>query len=113
MNFKVNVNMRKIDILNARTASIPVEVNGDPAIVTGVCVIEGEGTDKQGNPCDVGYIATDKGIYGFISSVILKNMEALAEYLTDCLDNGEVCKIQFISGITNAGVEFFSFKVVE
>ena len=70
MNFKINVNMRKIDILNARTASIPIEVNGDPAIVTGVCVIEGEGTDKQGNPCDVGYIATDKGVYMALSALL-------------------------------------------
>ena len=88
-------------------------VPGVPTIISGVAIVKDGGTDKQGNPCDVGYIACEDGVFGFISTVILKNLPLLADYLTDCLENGETCTIEFITGKTSKDVEFYSFKVVD
>lgn len=111
MNFKINVNMTKKDVINAQTSSMRIAL-GVPVLVSGIAVVENGGTDKQGNPCDVGYIATDEGVFGFISSVIIKNLDLLADYLTECLNDGEECKIEFISGKTSKDVEFYSFRIV-
>ncbi len=112
MEFGLNINMRKKDIINAQAASMKISL-GAPVTVSGVAIVKDGGTDKQGNPCDVGYIACDEGVFGFISTVILKNLPLLADYLKDCLEDGEECKIEFISGKTAKDVEFYSFKVID
>lgn len=112
MIYKLNVNMRKRDIINAQTSSMKITPSDTPLVVTGIAVVQDGGTDKNGNTCDVGYIATDEGVFGFISGVMMKHIDLLADYLKDCLDEGEVCKIVFTSGKTDNG-EFFSFKIVD
>lgn len=112
MEFGINVNMTKKDIINAQTASMKICL-ATPVTVSGVAVVKDGGTDKQGNPCDVGYIACEDGVFGFISTVILKNLPLLADYLKDCLEDGEECKIEFIAGKTAKDVEFYSFKVID
>ena len=86
---------------------------GGTVLVSGVASVKYGGTDKQGNPCDVGYIACEDGVFGFISTVILKNLPLLADYLKECLEDGEECKIEFIAGKTAKDVEFYSFKVID
>ena len=109
----INVNMSKKDIFNARSASKSVKsVLGMPLIVSGCCVREGEGLDKQGNACDVGYIATNDGVYGFTSSVMLKGMSDFADYLNDALNEGEEVQIRFFAGKTNSGSEFYNFEII-
>lgn len=109
----VNVNMSKKDLINAKSASKSVkDAIGKELIVSGCAIAEGAGTDKQGNPCDVGYIATNEGVYGFTSNVILKGLEDFADYLTDSLNDGEEVKIRFFTGISKAGSEFYNFEIV-
>lgn len=112
MNFKIDVNMTMKDIINAATASKSVKSFTDPVTVTGIAIVEDGGTDRNKQPCDVGYIATDVGTFGFISGVMLKNLPLLAEYLKDCLDNGDdLPVIKFITGKTKDEQEFYSFEV--
>ena len=112
MTFKLNVNMSKKDIINAQTSSMKIVVNDQPLIVTGIAVVQDGGTNQDGTTCDVGYIATDEGVFGFISNVMMKHIDLLADYLKDCLDAGEVCKIVFTTGKTDNG-DFYSFKIVD
>ena len=114
MTTTINVNMRTKDIINAHSASNSIGMTSPEDIftVTGICVVENGGTDRQKNPCDIGYIATDKGVFGFISHVMLKSVPLLADYLKECLDNGETCEIRFLKKMTKDEQEFFSFEVV-
>lgn len=112
-NFKLNVNMSKKDIINAKTSSLKITPSDAILTVSGVAIVENGGTDIDGNCCDVGYIATDEGVFGFISNVMLRNLDLLGDYLTDCLNDGELCRIQFISGKTKEDTEFYSFRIVD
>lgn len=114
MTTTINVNMRAKDIINAQSASNSIGMTSPEDIftVTGICVVENGGTDHQKNPCDIGYIATDKGVFGFISHVMLKSVPLLADYLKDCLADGETCEIRFLKKMTKDEQEFFSFEVV-
>lgn len=113
MNFKVKVNMRTMDIINATTASQSIKDCKDDIIVTGLAIVEDGGTNADHETCDVGYIASDHGVFGFVSSVMLRNLPLLADYLKECLDAGEICKIRFISGKTKDENEFYSFVITE
>lgn len=109
----ININMSKKDLFNARSASRSIkDAIGKRLIVSGCAVVEGAGTDKQGNSCDVGYIATNEGVFGFTSNVILKSMSDFADYLKETLDDGDVVTIEFFVGKTNSGTDFYNFQVV-
>lgn len=109
----INVNMTKKDLFNAKSASKSVKpVLGTVFSVSGCAVVENGGTDKQGKPCDVGYIATNDGVFGFTSNVMLSGMSDFADYLTDCFNNGEEVKIKFFSGTSKNGSEFFNFEII-
>lgn len=109
----MNVNMSKKDLINAKSASKSVkDAIGIDLIVSGCAIAEGAGTDKQGNPCDVGYVATDKGVFGFTSNVILKGMDDFAEFLTESLNEGEQVTIRFFTGKSKSGSEFYNFEVI-
>lgn len=108
----INVNMTKKDLFNARSASRSIkDALGVPLIVTGCAVVEGAGTDKAGNACDVGYIATDHGVFGFTSNVILKGMADFAEYLEETMNDGDIVTIEFFVGKTNSGTDFYNFQL--
>ena len=111
----MNVNMTKKDILNAKNCSMPVSAaveNDWTLTVSGCAIVENGGTDKQGNPCPVGYIATDRGVFGFISSILIQGLHEFAEYLQECLDSGEAVEIKFISGKNKSGNEYFNFQIL-
>lgn len=111
----INVNMTKKDLINAKHSSISIDEaidHGEPITVTGCAVLENNGTDKQGNPCDVGYIATDIGVVGFTSNVCLKGMDDFADYLTDCINDNTPVQIEFFAGQSKNGSEFKNFKIL-
>lgn len=109
----VTVNMTKKDIFNARSASKLVkDVIGEVLTVSGCTVRENEGINKLGEACDVGYICTDRGVFGFTSAVMLKSMRDFAEYLEECLNDGEEVQIRFFTGKSNSGSEFYNFEIV-
>lgn len=111
----INVNMTKKDLFNAKNGSISINDaidNGEALTVTGCAVLENSGTDKQGNPCDVGYIATNIGVIDFTSNVCLKSMEEFADYLAECISDNTPVQIEFFAGQSKNGSEYKNFKIV-
>lgn len=111
----INVNMTKKDIINAKNSSVSIKeaiANNWELIVSGVAVVDNGGTSKSGEPCDIGYIATDKGIFGFTSNVLLNSIGDLADYLADTLNSGEVVKIKFNSRTSKSGSEFYTMTII-
>lgn len=112
MNTIICKNMTSKDIFNAQSASKTIVDAIDAGLVfriTGVAVVENGATNRKGEPCNVGYIATESdGIFGFVSNVLLKNMEMLA----DMLDDPEPLNARFISGTTKDGTEFYSIELI-
>lgn len=110
----INVNMSKMDIFNAKNASISInDVIGEKLIVSGCAVDENGGKSQNGEPCDVGYIATDKGVIGFTSNVCLNSMTAFADILTDALSDGVAIGVTFFESKTKSGKPFFNFRSFE
>ena len=107
-----NVNMSKKDIFNAKSGSISIKTAeaSEWHTVSGCAVVENGGLDRDKKPCDIGYIATDIGVFGFSSKVCLDHMEELADILTDCLNDGEEVKVRFVKGKSTNG-EFYSIQI--
>ena len=107
-----NVNMSKKDIFNAKSGSISIKTTeaGEWHTVSGCAVVENGGLDRDKKPCDIGYIATDIGVFGFSSKVCLDHMEELADILSDCLSDGEEVKVRFVKGKSTNG-EFYSIQI--
>lgn len=107
-----NVNMSKKDIFNAKSGSISIKTAeaSDWHTVSGCAVVENGGLDRDKKPCDIGYIATDIGVFGFSSKVCLDHMEELADILSDCLSDGEEVKVRFVKGKSTNG-EFYSIQI--
>ena len=107
-----NVNMSKKDIFNAKSGSISIKTAeaSEWHTVSGCAVVENGGLDRDKKPCDIGYIATDIGVFGFSSKVCLDHMEELADILTDCLSDGEEVKVRFVKGKSTNG-EFYTIQI--
>lgn len=111
----INVNMTKKDLINAKNASIsvPTAIENDWTLtVSGCAVVENGGTDKQGNPCAVGYIATDRGVFGFVSNILIDALNDFSEYLAESLNDGEAVQIKFIAGTSKSGSVYYSFNIL-
>ena len=116
MNEKINVGMTKVDLFNARNASRDVKeaINaGEVLTVTGCAIIENGGTDKQGNPCDIGYIATTAGVFGFISNIMIGALDFFADILTDNISDGKETHIVFHAATSKGGSEYYNFEIVQ
>ena len=110
-NTKVNYGMTAKDLFNAKHASKDVKEaidSGEVLTVTGCAIVAEGGTDRNGQPCDVGYIATNDGVFGFISSILLSSIPDLAEIL----ESGEPIDIRFFAGVAKNGSEYYSFMIV-
>lgn len=106
-----NVNMTKKDIFNAKSGSISIKTAeaSEWHTVSGCAVVENGGLDRDKKPCDIGYIATDIGVFGFSSKVCLDHMEELADILSECLNDGEEVKVR-LSKVSQPMVSFIQFR---
>lgn len=111
METKCIFNATKKDIFNAKSASIAVrDILGETVNVTGCFVAVNEGVRKvTGEPCDIGYLITDRGVVGFSSEVALKAMESFAEYLADSAP--ESVSVVFTEHKGTNGM-FYRFEIV-
>ena len=110
----INVNMTKMDVFNAKNASLAIpDVLGETLIVSGCAVDENGGKSQSGEPCDVGYIATDKGVVGFTSNVCLKSMDGFSDILSDALSDGVAIGVTFFESKTKSGKPFYNFRAFE
>ena len=113
--YRLNVNMSRKDLFNAERASKDVKTaidSGEVFTVKGVAVVADGGISKSGEVTDVGYIATTEGVFGFTSSVMLKAIYDLADYLTETAADGEPCEIRFFAGVSKGGSEYYNFEIV-
>lgn len=111
MNTKICTGMTKKDLFNAQSASRTIPEAIDEGLVfeiTGVAVIENGATSKNGQPCDVGYIATkNDGVFGFTSNVILNKLDMLSEMIGE-----EPIEGRFKAGNTKDGTQYYTIELV-
>lgn len=115
MTTRNEINMTKKDLINAKNSSKSVKAAITAGLVLevlGCCIAENAGTNKSGEPCDVGYIKTTDGIYGFTSSVMINSLDDFADYLTDAQNDGEKVEIRFFTGNTKDGTEYYNFEIM-
>lgn len=113
--YRVNHNMSRKDLFNAERASKDVKTaidSGEVFTVTGCAIVADGGTSKAGEVVDVGYIATTAGVFGFTSSVMIKAIYDLVDYLIETAKDGEPCEIRFFAGMSKGGSEYYNFEIV-
>ena len=113
MNTLTNYGMSKKDIFNAQHSSKSVPEAIDAGLVfeiTGACIVENGATGRNGQPCNVGYIATaNDGVFGFVSDILIKAIPDIIEMLDD---DGETVSARFISGTSKNGTEYYSIEII-
>lgn len=112
MNTLTNYGMTKKDIINAKHCSKSVSEAIDAGLVfeiKGACIVENGATDRKGQPCDVGYIATaNDGVFGFISNILIRAIPDIIEILED----GETVSARFISGTSKNDTEYYTIEII-
>lgn len=118
MKTRVCKNMSKKDLVNAKNASKSVPSAIDAGLVfeiTGVAIVENGATGRNGQPCDVGYIATKTdGVFGFISDILISALDDIADIMTDNEgeENPEPITARFIAGTSKNGTEYYSIELL-
>lgn len=109
-NFSVNMTAK--DIFNAKSASLSIkdEIASKPFTVTGCALVKNGGINRDGEPCDIGYIAGEFGVFGFSSNVCIKALPDFADYLSDCLNDGIEVKVHFRTGSSKNGT-FYTIAI--
>lgn len=105
----INFNMTAKDIFNAKSSSKSVkDYIGVTLTATGCAVVDT--TDAEtGKVKPVGYIATNEGVFGFTSDVLMNTMEDLSEYMESV---GEPVDIEFHENTSNAGKKFYTMEIM-
>lgn len=105
----VNYNMTQKDLFNAKSSSKSVkDYIGVTLSATGCAVVDA--TDKAtGEVKSVGYIATNEGVFGFTSNVMMDAMDDLAAYME--FVNAPV-NIQFNENTSNGGKKFYTMEIL-
>ena len=109
LKMNVNYNMTAKDLFNAKSSSKSVkDYIGVTLSATGCAVVDI--TDKAtGEVKTVGYIATNEGVVGFTSDVMMDAMDDLADYMESV--NAPV-EIQFHENTSNAGKKFYTMEIM-
>lgn len=103
----VHYNMTAKDLFNAKSSSKKVcDYIGVSLTATGCATAEE--IDVNGEVKVIGYIATNEGVFGFTSSVLIGAIPDLAEYMRD---TGDPTIIEFTSNASNAGKTFYSVEI--
>ena len=105
----VNYNMNAKDLFNAKSSSKAVkDYIGVTLSATG-CAVTDMTDKKTGEVKTVGYIATNEGVFGFTSNVLIDTMDDLAEYMESV--NAPV-DIQFSENTSNGGKMFYTMEIL-
>ena len=105
----INFNMTAKDIFNAKSSSKSVkDYIGVTLTATGCAVVDTTDAETgEGKP--VGYIATNEGVFGFTSGVLMNTMEDLSQYMESV---GEPVEIEFNENTSNSGKKFYTMEIM-
>lgn len=105
----INFNMTAKDIFNAKSSSKSVKEYVDVTLTATGCAVEDTVDSKTGEVKPVGYIATNEGVFGFTSGVLMNTMSELSDYMESA---GEPVEIQFHESTSNAGKKFYTMEIM-
>ena len=105
----INFNMSAKDIFNAKSSSKSVKDYVDVTITATGCAVVDTTNAETGEVKAVGYIATNEGVFGFTSGVLMNTMEELSEYMESV---GEPVEIQFHENTSNSGKKFYTLEIM-
>ena len=105
----INFNMTAKDIFNAKSSSKRVKDYVGVILTATGCAVVDTTNSKTGEVKSVGYIATNEGVFGFTSGVLMNTMNELSEYMESA---GEPVEIQFHENTSNGGKEFYTLEIM-
>ena len=102
-------NIGKMDIFNAKSASIALQTVSETLTVTGAAISD-ETNTESGEISEVGYIFDKDGnVYGTISTTVIDMLPALIDLLDDV---GEL-PITVVHRTAKSGREFISLQILK
>ena len=105
----INYNMTAKDIFNAKSSSKSVKDYVGVTLTATGCAVVDTTNAETGEIKSVGYIATNEGVFGFTSGVLMNTMGELSEYMESV---GEPVEIQFHENTSNAGKKFYTLEIM-
>lgn len=104
----INFNMTAKDIFNAKSSSKSVKDYVGVTLTATGCAVVDTINNENGEVKTVGYIATNEGVLGFTSGVLMNTMEDLSKYMESV---GEPVEIEFFENTSNAGKMFYTMEI--
>lgn len=105
----INFNMTAKDIFNAKSSSRSVKDYIDVTLTATGCAVVDTTNAETGEVKPVGYIATNEGVFGFTSGVLLNTMSDLSEFMENA---SEPVEIEFHENTSNAGKKFYTMEIM-
>ena len=105
----INFNMTAKDIFNAKSSSKSVKDYVGVTLTATGCAVVDTTNAETGEVKSVGYIATNEGVFGFTSNVLMNTMDDLSENRESA---DEPVEIQFHESTSNAGKKFFTLEIM-
>ena len=105
----INFNMSAKDIFNAKSSSKSVKNYLGVTLTATGCSVADTTNAETGEVKSVGYIATNEGVFGFTSVVLMNTMVELSEYMKSA---GEPVEIQFHENTSNAVKKFYTIEIM-
>ena len=104
----INYNMTAKDIFNAKSSSKSVKDYVGVTLTATGCAVVDTTNNETGEVKSVGYIATNEGVFGFTSNVLMNSMDDLSEYMESV---GEPVGIEFHESESRSGKKFFTMEI--
>ena len=105
----INFNMSAKDIFNAKSSSKNVKDYVDVTLTATGCAVVDTTNAETGEAKTVGYIATNEGVFGFTSNVLMSVMPELSEYMESA---GEPVEIEFHENTSGKGKVFYTLEIM-
>lgn len=105
----INFNMTAKDIFNAKSSSKSIKDYVGVTLAATGCAVADTTNSETGEVKSVGYIATNEGVFGFTSGVLLNTMEDLSEFMENA---SEPVEIKFHENTSNAGKKFYTMEIM-
>lgn len=105
----MNFNMTAKDLFNAKSSSKNVKDYIDVTLTATGCATVDKTNFETGEVTTVGYIATNDGVFGFTSNVLLGTMDDLCDFMSD---TNEPISIVFRQNTSRSGKNFYTLEIL-